>query len=99
MRRVRYAPKARSDLIAIWDFTCERWSVLQAEKYLLALDQDVRALTETPMLGQSMDYIRQGYRRWPSGSHIIYFKQEADGIRVMRILHARMDVERELAEE
>lgn len=99
MPRRRYAPKARSDLTAIWDFTCDRWWVLQAEKYLRALDQDMWALTETPMLGQAVDYIRAGYRRWQSGSHIIFYKVETDGIRVMRILHARMNVERELAED
>jgi toxin ParE1/3/4 len=40
--------------------------------------------------------VRRGYRQYPSGSHVLFYRFTADGIDVVRILHERMDYERHI---
>ncbi|EGR4140684.1 type II toxin-antitoxin system RelE/ParE family toxin, partial [Vibrio cholerae] len=43
--------------------------------------------------GKSCDEIREGYRKFPQGSHVIFYHQiGSQQIRVIRILHKSMDV-------
>lgn len=49
------------------------------------------------MIGRACDEVRTGYRRHAVGSHTLYYRLAgADGIDVVRILHERMDVDRQL---
>jgi toxin ParE1/3/4 len=89
-------PKARSDLEEIWDYTFETWGVEQAERYLRLLDQGFRKVAGNPDLGRSCDAIREGYRKYGVGRHVIFFRLGDDGVEVVRILHERMDVDRHL---
>jgi toxin ParE1/3/4 len=48
-------------------------------------------LARKPNLGISCDYIRDGYKKSPQGSHIIFYKYNAPtNILVVRILHKSM---------
>ncbi|EMS7707478.1 type II toxin-antitoxin system RelE/ParE family toxin, partial [Vibrio cholerae] len=48
---------------------------------------------ENPDIGKSCDEIREGYRKFPQGSHVIFYQQiGSQQIRVIRILHKSMDV-------
>ena len=49
-----------------------------------------------PRIGRSAGAIRRGYRKHPCGSHVIFYREIAVGIDVVRILHRRMDVPRQL---
>jgi toxin ParE1/3/4 len=49
-----------------------------------------------PSLGRECTEVRRGYRMYPSGSHVLFYRQTADGIDVVRILHERMDYERHI---
>ena len=53
-------------------------------------------LAERPSLGRSIDAVRLGYFKFPVASHVVFYRQNADGIDVIRILHKRMDLERQL---
>jgi toxin ParE1/3/4 len=47
-------------------------------------------------LGSECSEVRKGYRKYPSGSHVFFYRTTADGIDVIRILHERMDYERHI---
>jgi antitoxin ParD1/3/4 len=47
-------------------------------------------------LGRSIHHIRPGYFRFPHASHTVFYVNIPDGIRVIRVLHQRMDPERHL---
>jgi len=50
-------------------------------------------LSENPDIGKSCDEIRDGYRKFPQGSHVIFYKQMgSQEILIIRILHKSMDV-------
>jgi len=88
---------AKADLKSIARFTQERWGVRQRNAYLKEIDQVFRDLADNPLLGRACDEVRAGYRKFPHGSHVIYYKQPtADLSLVIRILHVTMDVDSQL---
>ncbi|SFX80193.1 type II toxin-antitoxin system RelE/ParE family toxin [Marinospirillum alkaliphilum] len=84
---------AQNDLREIALFTQRRWGKDQRNAYLKQLDDTFWLLAENPDIGKSCDEIRQSYRKFPQGSHIIFFQQiNSHQIKIVRILHKSMDV-------
>lgn len=86
--------KAKSDLIAIGRFTEKEWGVDKRRSYLKQLDTCFTQLASNPELGVAVDFVAQGYRKFPHGSHLIFYKLNSEDIvEIIRVLHKRMDVE------
>jgi len=86
--------KAKADLRAIAIFTEEQWGVKQRNLYIKQFDDTFHLLAASPALGKSCDDIMPGYRKFPQGSHVIFYKDGSDSvINTVRILHKSMDVE------
>lgn len=84
---------AKSDLKDIALFTQRRWGNTQRNIYLKQFDDSFWLLAENPDIGKSCDEIRYGYRKFPQGSHIIFYQQTGSQmIKVIRILHKSMDI-------
>lgn len=96
MRPYRLTPAAQRDLSEIWDFTEERWDAGQAEKYIAELRAAIERVAADPERGRSCDDIRQGYRRYGIGSHLLFFVETADSVDIVRVLHQRVDPTRHL---
>lgn len=97
MSSYRLSPKAGADLAGIWDYGAERWGESQAERYTRLLTSAFADLAAGHRMGQPMDEVRPGYLRYRVGSHVVFFRMSgAATIDVIRILHARMDVDRHL---
>ena len=98
MRTFVLTGKAKADLKAIAVFTEESWGKEQRDFYIKQFDEAFHMLANTPTAGRACDYIRSGYRKFPQGSHIIFYKQRSKNqIEVVRILHKSMDVESKFA--
>ena len=89
-------PRAQSDLDEIWDYTADRWGLDQAETYTRQIAKDIQKVAERPSLGSECKEVRRGYRQYPSGSHVLFYRTTDSGIDVVRILHERMDYERHI---
>ena len=74
----------------------DRWGLNQAEIYLRGIRQALDTVAENPRLGRACDEVRPGYRKWVVASHVVYYRQVATEIDVIRILHGRMDVDRHI---
>jgi toxin ParE1/3/4 len=86
--------KAHADLIAIGRFTAKKWGVKRRNSYLKQLDECFQRIANNPDLGISCDFIFHDYRKFPKGSHLIFYKQSPEGIlQIIRVLHKSMDVE------
>ncbi|MFT3899789.1 MAG: type II toxin-antitoxin system RelE/ParE family toxin [Gordonia sp. (in: high G+C Gram-positive bacteria)] len=96
MTSYRLTPAAQDDLSSIWDYTRDHWDVHQAEVYVSEIRAAVERIAEDPERGRTCDTVRQGYRRYAVGSHLIYYVARVVGIDVIRILHQRMDPTRHL---
>jgi len=91
--------KAESDLKSIGRYTQNTWGVRQRNNYLSAIDKGFHALAADPMKGQDYGAIRDGYRKYQIGKHVIFFHEiDADLIEIVRILHQRMDIELQLSD-
>ncbi len=96
MAMFRLTRKAREDLKSIARYTQKTWGVAQRNTYLTQLDKRFALLAAAPTLGRSCDAIRPGYRKYHEGRHVIFYTLIPDGIKVVRVLHDSMDVERHL---
>lgn len=94
MRRFDLTRSAKADLKSIARFTQSQWGVRQRNLYLKEMDQVFRLLADTPQMGRPCDEIREGYRKFPHGAHVIYYKNPTDSeVLIVRILHGTMDVD------
>jgi toxin ParE1/3/4 len=94
MSLFQLSKEAKNDLRSIAHFTENRWGRAQRDLYIKQLDQAFSLLAENPNLGTSCDYVRVGYRKFPQGSHLIFYKHSSEAsILVARILHKSMDVD------
>ncbi len=87
---------AKSDLKDIGRYTKREWGEAQRDEYLTMLDGCFHMLSAHPFRGADCSNIRAGYRRYGTGSHVIFYRQVADVIEIVRILHGSMDIERHL---
>ncbi|PJE78834.1 Toxin ParE1 [invertebrate metagenome] len=94
MKPFALTQKSKADLKEIAKFTIKRWGREQRNFYLKQFDDTFYLLSKRPELGKSCDEIRDGYRKSPQGSHVIFFKYSKNNrIQIVRILHKSMDVE------
>ena len=83
---------AKNDLKDVATFTARRWGKEQRNIYLKQFDDSFWLLAENPDIGKGCDEIRNGYRKFPQGSHVIFYKQTgSQQIQIIRILHKSMD--------
>ena len=97
MTQFQLSKEAKNDLRSIAIFTDHRWGREQRNLYIKQLDDAFFMLAQNPKLGISCDYIRDGYRKFPQGSHLIFYRCNAKAdILVVRILHKSMDYDSHL---
>jgi toxin ParE1/3/4 len=94
MRELVKRPRARQDLKDIWRYGFETWGETQADHYLAELDAGMALLREHPALGKARDELRPGYRSLQINEHLVYYLVTPSVIRIVRVLHVRMDPDR-----
>jgi len=97
MPAFRLSAKSLEDLKSIGLFTLKYWGREQQKIYLSKLVESFHILADQPHLGIACDDIRQGYRIYHVGRHLIFYRQKSTGIEIIRILHDRMDVQTRLS--
>ncbi|WP_106638878.1 type II toxin-antitoxin system RelE/ParE family toxin [Allosphingosinicella vermicomposti] len=93
MRNLLIRPLAEADLIGIWRYTAGQWGEAQADTYLDEIDAILQHIKSNPLIGSDCGDVRPGYRKAAAGSHRIFYRCDAETVEVVRILHARMDVD------
>jgi toxin ParE1/3/4 len=87
----RLAPAAEADLADIWDWTESNFGTEQAELYVRLIQRTIEDVAAGRRRARSAEGVRAGYRKVAAGSQMVYFRQDAGTIDVVRILHQRMD--------
>ncbi len=98
MLELNVTPKAESDLIGIWVYTCEEWGVDQADNYLDRLETGMKRLIDHPSLGANYDHVFSGYRRLQVEHHAVFYQLHELKVLVVRVLHEDMDAPERLLE-
>ncbi|MBM9537079.1 type II toxin-antitoxin system RelE/ParE family toxin [Desulfobulbus alkaliphilus] len=102
MPKILITPAAEDDLINLWMYIA-RDNRSAADK-VYAAEQTFASLVAMPEIGT----LYQPKRLWLNGirfypikqfhNYVIYYKPIADGIEIIRVLHARMNRDRKLGE-
>ena len=100
MKPFELTKRAKADLRKIAKHTEDHWGRNQRNLYIKQFDDGFHFLAETPFVGKKCDYIKAGYRKFPQGSHIIFYQEGTRSkIIIIRILHNNMDVESKFVED
>jgi len=86
MSEYRLSNSAREDLIRIHHFGVEKFGIIQADKYFYTFFEYFENIAQRPFSFESVDYIKEGYRRCPCGSDTIYFKINDNMVEIMAIV-------------
>jgi toxin ParE1/3/4 len=93
MTTFRLTQLALDDLRSIGRYTQINWGREQRNSYLAKLDECFHLLAQKPQRGSTCDDIRLGYRKYPIGRHLVFYREAEAGIEIIRVLHSRMDIE------
>jgi toxin ParE1/3/4 len=100
MAAFKLRQSAESDLVAIGIESRELFGEAQMRRYIGQLDSAFHTLAEAPRIAREVDEVKPSMRRFPQGSHLIFYGlTEAGDADIVRILHASLDHEVELEDE
>jgi toxin ParE1/3/4 len=96
MAEYKLAQRARADLIDIYDFTEGRFGAYQAEAYHAGLVRSFGLLADFPLIGQPIDEVAAGHRRFRFQSHLIFYTVQPDYVEIRAVVHAAQDIRPQL---
>ena len=94
--RLELSRRAQADLDAVRDYSLEQFGVLRAVAYLDAIEQAFRRILSFPDVGALHPGAQPPIRALTCQQHRIFYTVDGKAIRIVRILHGAMDVERHL---
>ena len=86
MAKYRLSNEAKNDLIRIHHYGIEKFGMIQADKYFESFFEYFDIIAERPYSFESVEYIKNEYRRCVCGSDSIYFKVNKDIVDIMAIV-------------
>lgn len=86
MIKFRLSNEAKGDLIRIHHYGVERFGITQADKYFNSFFKYFEIIAQRPHSFESVDYIKNGYRRCVCGSDSIFYKINKDFVDIMSIV-------------
>ena len=86
MGSYKLSQDAKEDLRRIYRHGIENWDVEQADKYYNALFDRFEKIARNPLMYQSVEHIRKGYRHSVCGVDTIYFLIEDGVVQIMNII-------------
>jgi toxin ParE1/3/4 len=84
-------PKAKTDLVEIWDYIADD-SETRADVFIETIDKKFRSLVDEPYLGIARDEIEADLRSFPVGRYVIFYRMIPEGIEIIRVLHGARDL-------
>ncbi len=95
MANYKLSNAAKEDLIRIHHYGVQRFGMQQADSYFNAFFDQFEMIARTPFSFESVDFIKQGYRRCVCGSDSIYYKINNNEVEIMAVI-GKQDVENKL---
>lgn len=92
MADYKLSNQAKEDLIRIHQFGVLKFGATQADKYFNAFFDHFDLIAERPLMFESVDYIKPGYRRCVCGVDSIFYRLNGSTVEIMTIL-GRQDID------
>lgn len=89
----RLTRRARRDVLQIWQCIASD-SEPAADRFIDVLVHHFRLLGDLPEAGRARDELRPGYRSFPVGEYLIFYRVHKPGVHIMHVVHGRRDLKR-----
>lgn len=86
MAKYKLSKEAKNDLIRIHHYGVKKFGMTQADKYFNSFFEAFDRIAERPFSFESVDSIKEGYRRCVCGVDSIYFKINENSVEIMAIV-------------
>jgi len=86
MAEYRLSNEAKEDLIRIHQYGVDKFGMAQADKYYNSFFEYFDIIAQQPFSFESIDYIRNEYRRCACGSDSIYYRINNGIVEIMAIV-------------
>ncbi|MBN3584343.1 type II toxin-antitoxin system RelE/ParE family toxin [Algoriphagus aestuarii] len=86
MASYRLSEEAKNDLIRIHHYGVQRFGMAQADRYFEDFFSYFEMIPERPYSFESVEFLKEGYRRCVCGADSIYFKINQDTVEIMAII-------------
>jgi|SRR5208283_6240953 len=93
MASYRLTRRSRRDVLNIWRRIAED-NEPAADRFIDLLTHHFRLLGDMPYVGRRRDEIRPGYRCFPVGEYLIFYRLMKADVYIMHVVHGRMDLRR-----
>ena len=87
---------ASRDLKEISEYTQSEWGAKQKVVYLNLIKKSFKTLCRSGNIGKLRDEIVPGLYSYGVKKHVVYFRETEKEFLIIRILHGRMDMEKQL---
>ena len=86
MAKYLVSESAKEDLIRIHQYGTKKFGPKQADKYFNEFFDCFEAIAKNPFAFESVDYIRNGYRRCVCGVDSVFFRIENEVVQIIAIV-------------
>jgi toxin ParE1/3/4 len=90
-RRIEFTEQAEIDFRSLLEYTLATWGEEQRDLYAARIMSTIHELLSHPQLGPVRSDLAPGLRNRRAGPHVIFYRVSERSIRVIRILHVKMD--------
>ncbi|MBE8233100.1 MAG: type II toxin-antitoxin system RelE/ParE family toxin [Endozoicomonadaceae bacterium] len=86
MTEYRLLKKAEKDIANIANYTIQKFGIKQAGVYRDGLFRSFEIISDFPLIGSSQHHTKKNIRRHVHEHHSIYYRVDAHGVTIYRIL-------------
>lgn len=90
--RYRLSRQARQEMLAIW-IDIARDNEPAADRVIDQFVHHFQVLGRNPYAGRSRDDLREGYRSFPVGQYVVFYRVQHPGVQIMHIVHGKRDID------
>ena len=88
-RRFHLSRRARVEIRNIYLVGIRLFGAQQASSYIDGLEHCLSLLADSPRMGRPAPRLGPNVRRHEHGSHVVLYREEAEGILVLAVVHGR----------
>ena len=93
MSKYILSESAKEDLIRIHQYGTKRFGEKQADKYFNEFFDCFESIAKNPFAFESVDYIRQGYRKCVCGVDTVFFRISNNTVQIIAVL-GKQDIDK-----
>lgn len=86
MANYKLSNSAKEDLIRIHHYRVQKFGLTQADIYYNSFFEYFEIIAQQPFSSESVDFIKQGYRRCVCGSDSIFYRIVNENVEIMAII-------------